>query len=124
MRWVDPDTPISGLARLLRPRAITMAETDRCGLTDRDLICPSVAADMHAKTAWAREVMGGGISFCLERPELAAAGRPTASQTGRGLLGINARKRTTGMLGLGGTYSAGPATPGKKLMGVCARHHK
>jgi hypothetical protein len=124
MRWVDPDTPVSGLASLLRPRAITMAETDRCGLTDRDLICRRVAADMHAKTARARQVMGRGIVFCLERPELIAAGRPTAKQDGSGLLGINARKGTTGMLGFGGTYSAGPTTPGKKVMGVCARHHK
>ena len=129
VQWVDPDTPIVELARLMREHdigAIPIGENDRLVgmVTDRDIVCRCVAAGLDAKTHRARDVMTEGIVFCLERHELDEAARLMESRQVRRLPVINGKKLMTGILSLGDIYNAAPRSVGKEAMQGVSAHHK
>src|SRR5262245_7223372 len=75
VRWVDPDTPVAELAKLMREHdigAIPIGENDRLVgmVTDRDIVCRAIALGLDPKSVRARDVMTEGIVFCLERQDL------------------------------------------------------
>jgi CBS domain-containing protein len=112
--WVDPETPIEKLARLMREHdigAIPIGENDRLigMVTDRDIVCRCIAAGLDPKTATARDVMTEGILFCLDKQELDDATRIMETKKVRRLPVINGKKRMIGMLSLGDVYNAGTA---------------
>jgi predicted transcriptional regulator len=64
--WVDPNTPLEQLARLMQKHdigAIPIGENDRLigMVTDRDIVCRCIAAGLDPKSATARDVMTEGI---------------------------------------------------------------
>ena len=129
VRWVDPDTPISELARLMHQLdigAIPIGENDRLigMVTDRDIVCRGIAAGLNPETGRARDVMSRGIVFCLERQELDDAARLMESKKVRRLPVINAKKRMTGMLSLGDVYNAAPRPLSQEAMQGVSAHHK
>jgi CBS domain-containing protein len=129
VQWVDPNTPIVELARLMREHdigAIPIGENDRLVgmVTDRDIVCRCVAAGLDAKTQRARDVMTEGIVFCLERQELDDAARLMESRQVRRLPVINGKKRMTGILSLGDLYNAAARTVSKEAMQAVSAHHK
>ena len=111
--WVDPRTPVQQLARLMREHdigAIPIGENDRLigMVTDRDIVCRCIAADLDPKTAVARDVMSEGVIFCLDNQELDDAARIMEAKQVRRLPVINGKKRMIGILSLGDVYHAGP----------------
>jgi CBS domain-containing protein len=129
VQWVDPNTPIVELARLMREQdigAIPIGENDRLVgmVTDRDIVCRCVAAGLDPKTQRARDVMTEGIVFCLEGQELDDAARLMESRQVRRLPVINGKKRMTGILSLGDLYNAAARTVSKEAMQAVSAHHK
>ncbi len=129
VQWVDPDTPIVELAKLMREHdigAIPIGENDRLVgmVTDRDIVCRCIAADLDAKTQRARDVMTEGIVFCQERQELDDAARLMESRRVRRLPVIDGKKRMSGILSLGDVYNAAPRTVSKEAMQAVSAHHK
>ena len=129
VQWVDPDTPIVELAKLMREHdigAIPIGENDRLVgmVTDRDIVCRCIAADLDAKTQRARDVMTEGIVFCQERQELDDAARLMESRRVRRLPVIDGKKRMSGILSLGDVYNASPRTVSKEAMQAVSAHHK
>lgn len=105
--WVDPHTPISELAKLMRDRdvgAIPIGENDRLVgmVTDRDIVCKGLAQDgFDAHRATARDVMTADIHCCREDDDLAKAVRHMEELKIRRLPVINKSKRMVGILTLG-----------------------
>jgi CBS domain-containing protein len=129
VQWVDPDTPIVELARLMREHdigAIPIGENDRLVgmVTDRDIVCRCIAAGLDAKTQRARDVMTEGIVFCQEKQELDDAARLMESRRVRRLPVIDGKKRMTGILSLGDVYNAAPRTVSTEAMQAVSAHHK
>src|SRR4030095_3691245 len=83
--WVDPDTPVIDLAKLMRQHdigAIPVVQKhiliDR--VTDRDIVCKGWAEDsFDPRRATARDVMTPGIHCCREDDDLAKAARHMAA---------------------------------------------
>ena len=78
--WVDPNTPVELLARLMQKHdigAIPIGENDRLVgmVTDRDIVCRCIGAGRDPKTTTARDVMTEGVIFCLDKQELDDAAR-------------------------------------------------
>jgi CBS domain-containing protein len=129
VQWVDPDTPVVELARLMREHdigAIPIGENDRLVgmVTDRDIVCRCIAAGLDAKAQRARDVMTEGIVFCQERQELDDAARLMESRRVRRLPVIDGKKRMTGILSLGDVYNAAPRTVSTEAMQAVSAHHK
>ena len=105
--WVDPDTPVTDLAKLMRQHdigAIPIGENDRLigMVTDRDIVCKGLAEDsFDARRATARDVMTPGIHCCREDDDLAKAVRHMETLKVRRLPVINKSKRMVGMISLG-----------------------
>src|SRR6187551_440634 len=105
--WVDPDTPVTDLAKLMRQHdigAIPIGENDRLigMVTDRDIVCKGLAEDsFDARRATARDVMTPGIHCCREDDDLAKAVRHMEALKVRRLPVINKSKRMVGMISLG-----------------------
>jgi CBS domain-containing protein len=124
--WADPDTSVEQLAGWMREHdigAIPIGENDRLigMVTDRDIVCRCVAKGLDAKATTAREVMTGGIVFCLEKQELDDAARVMEIKKVRRLPVINGEKRMVGMLSLGDVYNAEPRRiSGEVMHGVSA----
>ena len=129
VRRVDPDTPIVELARALREHdvgAVPVGENDRLFgmVTEKDIVCPCVAAGLDPPTYRARDVMTAGILFCLERHELEEAARLMENRRVRRLPVINANKRMTGILSLGDLCNAAPRTVSRAVIQAVSAHHK
>src|SRR5262245_46285621 len=129
VEWVDPDTPMVELARLMREHdigAIPIGENDRLigMVTDRDIVCRCIAAGLDPRKQRARDVMTEGIVFCLEKQELDEAARLMESRHVRRLPVINAKKRMTGILSLGDLYNSAPRNVSKEAMQAVSAHHK
>jgi CBS domain-containing protein len=113
--WVNPDTPILELAKLMREHdigAIPIGDNDRLVgmVTDRDIVCKGLAQDgFDPSRATARDVMTSGIHCCREDDDLGKAVRHMETLKIRRLPVINKNKRMVGMLSLGdiGTSSSG-----------------
>jgi CBS domain-containing protein len=127
--WVDPDTPVVELAKLMCEHdigAIPIGENDRLVgmVTDRDIVCKGLAKDgFDPNLATARDVMTEGIHCCREDDDLAKAVKHMESLKIRRLPVINKNKRMVGMLALG---DIGSASSGE-LVAECVRsvsaHH-
>jgi CBS domain-containing protein len=127
--WVNPDTPVVELAKLMRAHdigAIPIGENDQLVgmVTDRDIVCKGLAQDgFDASRIVARDVMTAGIHCCREDDDLAKAVQHMESLKVRRLPVINKNKRMVGMLALG---DVGTAAPGDLISecvkGVSAHH--
>ena len=128
--WVDPDTPVIDLARLMRQHdigAIPIGENDRLigMVTDRDIVCKGLAEDsFDARRATARDVMTPGIHCCREDDDLAKAVRHMEELKVRRLPVINKSKRMVGILSLGDVGRSAPSDLlSEILQSVSAHHH-
>lgn len=127
--WVNPDTPISELAKLMRGQdigCIPIGENDKLVgmVTDRDIVCNGLArngADTTSMTA--RDVMSQGIHCCREDDDLDKAVRHMEQLKIRRLPVINDEKRMVGMLSIGDVGHAAS----NELLSECVRsvsaHH-
>ena len=128
--WVDPDTPVIDLAKLMRQHdigAIPIGENDRLigMVTDRDIVCKGLAEDsFDAHRTTARDVMTPGIHCCKEDDDLAKAVRHMEELKVRRLPVINKSKRMVGILTLGDiSRSAQSDLLSEILKSVSAHHH-
>ena len=77
--WVNPDTPITEIAKLMREHdigCIPIGEDDKLigMVTDRDIVCKGLAnGKFDPARALARDVMTDGIHCCREDDDLAKA---------------------------------------------------
>ena len=128
--WVDPDTPIIEIAKLMRAHdigAIPIGENDRLVgmVTDRDIVCKGLTQDgFDPGRATARDVMTEGIHCCNEDDDLGKAVRHMESLKVRRLPVINKNKRMVGMLALGdiGSTSASNELVQGWVKSVSAHH--
>ena len=128
--WVDPDTPVIDLAKLMRQHdigAIPIGQNDRLigMVTDRDIVCKGLAEDgFDISRATARDVMSQGIHCCNEDDDLAKAVRHMEELKVRRLPVINKSKRMVGILTLGDiSRSAQSDLLSEILKSVSAHHH-
>ena len=129
VEWVDPSTPVTRLAQLMREHdigAIPIGENDRLigMVTDRDIVCRGLAAGKDLKKLTARDVMTKGIVFCREDEEIDDATRTMELKQVRRLPVINGDKRMVGMLSLGDlSNSCDQELSGEVLQAVSSHHH-
>jgi CBS domain-containing protein len=128
--WVDPETPVIDLAKLMRQHdigAIPIGQNDRLigMVTDRDIVCKGLAEDsFDARRAKARDVMTPGIHCCREDDDLAKAVRHMEELKVRRLPVINKSKRMVGILSLGDVSRSAPSDLlSEILQSVSAHHH-
>jgi len=127
-QWVEPNTPITQLARLMHEHdigAIPIGENDKLigMVTDRDIVCRCIAQGLDPKTATARDVMTAGIVYCLDKQELDDAARLMETKQVRRLPVINGKKRMVGILSLGDVYNVGPRAVSEEAMQGVSAHH-
>jgi len=127
--WVDPDTPVTDLAKLMRQHdigAIPIGENDRLigMVTDRDIVCKGLAEDsFDARRATARDVMTRGIHCCREDDDLAKAVRHMEELKVRRLPVINKSKRMIGILSLGDVSRSAPSDLLSEILKSVSGHH-
>ena len=128
--WVNPDTPITELAKLMREHdigAIPIGENDQLVgmVTDRDIVCKGLAQNgFDASRAMARDVKTSGIHCCREDDDLAKAMQRMETLKVRRLPVINKNKRMVGMLALGDVSTAAPnELVSECVKSVSAHHH-
>ena len=130
VEWVDPDTTVTELAKLMRKHdigAIPIGEKDQLigMVTDRDIVCKGLADErFDARRATARDVMSSGIHCCREEDDLAKAIEHMEELKVRRLPVINKSKRMVGILSLGDVSQS--AT--RDLLAECVKsvsaHHR
>jgi len=127
--WVNPDTPIAEIAKLMREHdigCIPIGEDDKLigMVTDRDIVCKGLAnGKFDPARAQARDVMTEGIHCCREDDDLAKAIHHMQELQVRRLPVINRNKRMVGMISLG---DVSQFTSGDLLAGCVksvAAHH-
>ena len=127
--WVNPDTPITELAKLMREHdigAIPIGENDQLVgmVTDRDIVCKGLAQNgFDASRAMARDVMTSGIHCCREDDDLAKAMQRMETLKVRRLPVINKNKRMVGMLALGDVSTAAPNELVSECVNSVSAHH-
>lgn len=126
--WVDPDTPISEVARKMKALdvgALPVGENDRLVgmVTDRDIACRGVADSRDWSTLKARDVMTQGIIYCNDSEELDDAIRIMEQKQIRRLPVINDKKRMVGILSLGDISHAAPRELTAEVMTAVSAHH-
>ncbi|HMJ44159.1 MAG TPA: CBS domain-containing protein [Pseudolabrys sp.] len=128
--WVNPDTPVVELAKLMREHdigAIPIGDNDRLigMVTDRDIVCKGLALDgFDPSRATARDVMTPGIHCCREDDDLSKAVRHMETLKIRRLPVINKNERMVGMLALGDVSSSAPGDlVSEWVKSVSAHHH-
>lgn len=107
--WVDPGTPISDIAKMMRDQdigAIPVGENDRLigMVTDRDICCRGLGNGKNLKKLTARDVMSIPILYCKADDDLADAVSIMKTTKVRRLPVINEQKRLVGMLSLGDVW--------------------
>jgi CBS domain-containing protein len=128
VHWVEPDTPITEIARLMRDEdigSVPVGENDRLVgmITDRDIVCRGIAEGIDCSTMTARDVMTSGIIYCHENEEIEDAVRIMEQHEVRRLPVINENKRMVGILSLGDISHAAPRQlSGEVLQSVSAPH--
>lgn len=129
VQWVDPETPVAEIARLMRQHdigSIPIGQNDRLigMVTDRDIVCKGLAQDgFDPQRTTARDVMTAGIHCCSEDDELAKAVRHMEELKIRRLPVVNKNKRMTGMLSLGDVGHAAPRELTAECVRSVAAHH-
>ena len=127
--WVDPDTPVIDLAKLMRQHdigAIPIGQNDRLigMVTDRDIVCKGLAQNgFDARRATARDVMTEGIHCCQEHDDLAKAVRHMETLKIRRLPVINKSKRMVGILSLGDVSHSAPSDLLTECVKSVSAHH-
>jgi CBS domain-containing protein len=127
--WVNPDTPVAELAKLMREHdigAIPIGENDRLigMVTDRDIVCKGLAQhNFDPRRVTARDVMTPGIHCCREDDDLAKAVRRMEALKVRRLPVINKSKRMVGMLSLGDLSSSASGELLSECVKSVAAHH-
>lgn len=128
--WVDPQTPIAELAKLMRDNdigSIPIGENDRLigMVTDRDIVCKGLTRNgFDPSQVTARDVMTPGIHCCREDDDLGKAVHHMEGLQIRRLPVINADKRMVGMLSLGDVSHAAPNDLlSECVKSVSAHHH-
>ena len=127
--WVDPDTPVIDLAKLMRQHdigAIPIGQNDRLigMVTDRDIVCKGLAEDsFDARRATARDVMTPGIHCCKEDDDLAKAVRHMEELKVRRLPVINKSKRMVGILSLGDVSRSASSDLLSEILKSVSAHH-
>ena len=127
--WVNPDTPVSELAKLMCEHdigSIPIGENDQLigMVTDRDIVCKGLAKDgFDAGRATARDVMTPGIHCCREDDDLAKAVRHMEALKVRRLPVINKSKRMVGILSLGDVSHAAAGDLLSECVKSVAAHH-
>jgi CBS domain-containing protein len=126
-QWVEPGTPLTELARLMREHnigAIPIGENDRLVgmVTDRDIVCRGLAAGLDLTSATARDVMSKGIFYCRDTQDVADAARTMEQKKVRRLPVIDQDKRLVGILSVGDiSRSSDRALCGEIVQAVSAR---
>ena len=127
--WVNPDTPIVEIAKLMREHdigAIPVGENDQLVgmVTDRDIVCKGLALNgFDPGRAMARDVMTAGIHCCREDDDLATAVQHMETLKIRRLPVINKNKRMVGMLALGDVSSSAPGDMISGWVKSVSAHH-
>src|SRR5512140_1558561 len=128
--WVDPDTPVIDLAKLMRQHdigAIPIGQNERLigMVTDRDIVCKGLAEDsFDPRRATARDVMTPGIHCCREDDDLAKAVRHMEELKVRRLPVINKSKRMVGILSLGDVSRSAPSDLLSEIIKSVSSHHR
>jgi CBS domain-containing protein len=128
VKWCDPDTPVSEIARMMREQdigAVPIGENDRLigMVTDRDIVCRSCTNGRDPDMVKAREVMTPDIIYCVEDQDVADALHLMEDKRIRRLPVLNAKKRMTGMLTLGDVAHSAPQAMVGELCQAVAAHH-
>jgi CBS domain-containing protein len=127
--WVNPDTPITEIAKLMREHdigCIPIGEDDHLVgmVTDRDIVCKGLAnGKFDAGRAVARDVMSEGIHCCREDDDLAKAIHHMETLQVRRLPVINKSKRMVGMISLGDVSRFATSDALAGCMKSVAAHH-
>lgn len=129
VEWVDPDTPVIEIAKLMREQdigAIPIGANDRLVgmVTDRDIVCKGLAGEgFDPRRATARDVMTPGIHCCREDDDIAKAMHHMEELKVRRLPVINKGKRMVGMLGLGDVSHSAPGDLTSHYVKSVSAHH-
>ncbi|WP_439541993.1 CBS domain-containing protein [Hyphomicrobium sp.] len=130
VEWVSPDTPITGIAKLMRDRdigAVPIGDNDKLigMVTDRDIVCNGLAKDgSDSERLTARDVMTPGIHCCRDDDDLTKAVGHMESLRVRRLPVINKSKRMVGILSLGDLgHAAQREVVAEYVKSVSAHHH-
>ena len=107
--WVDPGTPISEIAKIMRDQdigAVPVGENDRLigMVTDRDICCRGMIDGGKVKKLTARDVLSKPLGYCNEDDDIGDAVRVMETRKVRRLPVINEDKRMVGMLSLGDVW--------------------
>jgi CBS domain-containing protein len=126
-QWVEPDTALTTLARLMREHnigAIPIGENDRLVgmVTDRDIVCRGLAAGLDLNRATARDVMSKGIFYCKDTEDVAEAARTMEEKKVRRLPVINQDKRLVGILSVGDISRTGERALCGEIVQAVAAH--
>ncbi len=127
--WVNPDTPIVEIAKLMREHdigAIPIGANDQLVgmVTDRDIVCKGLAQNgFDAGRAMARDVMTAGIHCCREDDDLSKAVQHMETLKVRRLPVINKNKRMVGMLALGDVSRSAPGEMISECVKSVSAHH-
>ena len=127
--WVEPNTSVQELARLMRDHnigAVPIGEHDRLigMVTDRDIVCRCIATGLDPKIATAGEVMTEGIVFCLDKHDVKDAAHIMERKKVRRLPVIDGKKkRMIGILSLGDVYGKGSRRTSRQVMHAVSAHH-
>lgn len=130
VEWVSPDTPITGIAKLMRDRdigAVPIGDNDKLigMVTDRDIVCNGLAKNgSGSERLTARDVMTPGIHCCRDDDDLTKAIGHMESLRVRRLPVINKSKRMVGILSLGDLgHAAQREVVAEYVKSVSAHHH-
>jgi CBS domain-containing protein len=126
--WVEPNTPISELARRMRDEdigSIPIGENDRLVgmVTDRDIAIKAMADGRDVDSLTARDVMSSPILYCRTEQHLDDAARLMENHQVRRLPVINENKRMVGMLSLGDIAGANNRQLSGEVVEAVAQHH-
>jgi CBS domain-containing protein len=125
--WVSPDTPVTGLAKLMRDHdvgAIPIGENDRLVgmVTDRDIVCKGLAQDnFDPVTTTARDVMTAEI-HCAVTTKTSSRRCGTWKKVRR-LPVVNKSKRMVGILSLGDVSHSAPGELLLECIKPVSAHH-
>lgn len=126
--WVEPDTRIGELARMMRDQdigSIPIGENDRLVgmVTDRDIVCKGLANGKDVSALTARDVMTGPIVYCRDDEEIDDAARIMEEHEIRRLPVINENKRMVGILSMGDIADCASRDLTAEVTRAVADHH-
>ena len=126
--WVDPNTPVAELAKMMRDEdigSIPIGDDDRLVgiVTDRDIVCRGLANGGDCEDLTARDVMSKPIVYCRTDEDAEDALHIMQANQVRRLPVINEDKRLVGMLSIGDICSRLPRERAGEVMSSLAAHH-